>query len=321
MQFFNFKSDVNFMKLRLPAAILSLILVGSSIGILVFKGLNWGLDFTGGTLIEVNFAQPANLDKVRKELAEGGYKESSVQFFGTSRDVLIRMPPPKEEANGTADAKSSNLGDKVVATIKAKGGEDVTLKRIEFVGPAVGNELVQQGGLAVFVALLCILLYVSIRFEWKLALGSVVALFHDVTITLGFFSLLNIQFDLTVLAAVLTVIGYSLNDTIVVFDRIRENFRKIRKGTPIEITNNALTFTLSRTIMTSATTLFVVIAIFAVGGPVIHAFAAALLMGITVGTYSSIYIASSVALKMGLSKQDLMPTVVEKEGADLDPMP
>ncbi|MED5524672.1 protein translocase subunit SecF [Gallaecimonas pentaromativorans] len=314
MQFFNFKSDVNFMKMRLPAAILSLVLVASSIGVLVVKGLSWGLDFTGGTLIEVNFARPADLEKVRSELQQSGFGEPSVQFFGTSRDVLIRMPPQDE-------AKSSSLGDRLVANLKAKSGDDVTLKRIEFVGPSVGNELVEQGGLAVFVALLCILLYVSVRFEWKLALGSVVALFHDVTITLGFFSLLGIEFDLTVLAAVLTVIGYSLNDTIVVFDRIRENFRKMRKGTPIEITNNALTFTLSRTIMTSATTLFVVIAIFAVGGPVIHAFAAALLMGITVGTYSSIYVASAVALKMGLSKEDLMPTVVEKEGADLDPLP
>ncbi|WKE64681.1 protein translocase subunit SecF [Gallaecimonas kandeliae] len=314
MEIFKFKRDLDFLKLRLPAAILSLLLVSASIGILVVKGLNWGLDFTGGTLIEVNFAKPADLEQVRGELAKGGFGEPAVQFFGTSRDVLIRMPPQE-------GAKAANLGDHIVASIKAGNGEEVTLKRIEFVGPSVGDELVEQGGLAVFVALLCILLYVSVRFEWKLALGSVVALAHDVTITLGFFSLLGIEFDLTVLAAVLTVIGYSLNDTIVVFDRIRENFRKMRKGTPEEITNNALTATLSRTIMTSATTLFVVIAIFAVGGPVIHAFAAALLMGITVGTYSSIYVASAVALKLGLSKEDLMPPQVEKEGADLDPLP
>lgn len=314
MQIFNFKSDVNFLKLRLPAAILSLLLVAASIGILVVKGLNWGLDFTGGTLIEVRFSQPADLEAVRHDLAEGGFGEPAVQFFGTSRDVLVRMPP-QDQAN------AATLGDRVVANLKANSGDEVTLKRIEFVGPSVGDELVEQGGLAVFVALLCILLYVSVRFEWKLALGSVVALAHDVTITLGFFSLLGIEFDLTVLAAVLTVIGYSLNDTIVVFDRIRENFRKMRKGSPEEITNNALTATLSRTIMTSATTLFVVVAIFLVGGPVIHAFAAALLMGITVGTYSSIYVASAVALKLGLCKEDLMPTVVEKEGADLDPLP
>lgn len=314
MEFFRFNRDLNFLKLRLPAALLSLLLVGSSIGILVFKGLNWGLDFTGGTLIEVSFDKAAQLDAVRKELADGGFGEPAVQYFGTSRDVLIRMPPQ-------SGAAANKLGDKIIASLRANQENPVTLKRIEFVGPSVGNELVEQGGLAVFVALLCILLYVSVRFEWKLALGSVIALFHDVTITLGFFSLLGIEFDLTVLAAVLTVIGYSLNDTIVVFDRIRENFRKIRKGTPEEITNNALTATLSRTIMTSATTLFVVIAIFVKGGPVIHAFAAALLMGITVGTYSSIYVASAVALKLGLSKEDLIPQKVEKEGADLDPLP
>lgn len=314
MEFFRFNRDLNFLKLRLPAALLSLLLVGSSIGILVFKGLNWGLDFTGGTLIEVSFDKAAQLDAVRKELADGGFGEPAVQYFGTSRDVLIRMPPQ-------SGAAANKLGDKIIASLRANQENPVTLKRIEFVGPSVGNELVEQGGLAVFVALLCILLYVSVRFEWKLALGSVIALFHDVTITLGFFSLLGIEFDLTVLAAVLTVIGYSLNDTIVVFDRIRENFRKIRKGTPEDITNNALTATLSRTIMTSATTLFVVIAIFVKGGPVIHAFAAALLMGITVGTYSSIYVASAVALKLGLSKEDLIPQKVEKEGADLDPLP
>ncbi|WP_406664003.1 protein translocase subunit SecF [Gallaecimonas sp. GXIMD1310] len=314
MEFFRFNRDLNFLKLRLPAALLSLLLVGSSIGILVFKGLNWGLDFTGGTLIEVSFDKAAQLDAVRKELADGGFGTPAVQYFGTSRDVLIRMPPQ-------SGAAANKLGDQIIASLRANQENPVTLKRIEFVGPSVGSELVEQGALAVFVALLCILLYVSIRFEWKLALGSVVALFHDVTITLGFFSLLGIEFDLTVLAAVLTVIGYSLNDTIVVFDRIRENFRKIRKGTPEDITNNALTATLSRTIMTSATTLFVVIAIFVKGGPVIHAFAAALLMGITVGTYSSIYVASAVALKLGLSKEDLIPQKVEKEGADLDPLP
>ncbi|WP_341501809.1 protein translocase subunit SecF [Gallaecimonas sp. GXIMD4217] len=313
MQLFTFKEDINFLKLRLPAAILSVLLVCGSIFLLATKGLNWGLDFTGGTVIEVSYQQPAELDPIRDLLKREGFGEPTVQHFGTSRDVMIRMEPQQ-------GAKAETLGDRILSALRQEASGEVTLKRIDFVGPNVGDELTEQGGLAVIVALLCILLYVSLRFEWKLAVGSVVALAHDVTITLGFFSLLGIEFDLTVLAAVLTVVGYSLNDTIVVFDRIRENFRKIRKGDVAEITNNALTATLSRTMMTSLTTLFVVVAIFAKGGPVIHAFAAALLMGITVGTFSSIYVASSVALKLGLCKEDLMPPQVEKEGADHEPL-
>jgi preprotein translocase subunit SecF len=195
------------------------------------------------------------------------------------------------------------------------------MRRIEFVGPNVGEELTEQGGLAMLVALLCILVYVAMRFEWRFALGSVSALAHDVILTLGLFSVLQIEFDLTVLAAVLAVIGYSLNDTIVVCDRIRENFRKIRKGEPVEIINISLTQTLNRTIITSLTTVLVLVALFYKGGALIHGFATALLFGVVVGTYSSVYIASSVALALGISKEDLMPPQVEKEGADLDPMP
>ena len=195
------------------------------------------------------------------------------------------------------------------------------MRRIEFVGPNVGEELTEQGGLAMLVALLCILVYVAMRFEWRFALGSVSALAHDVILTLGLFSVLQIEFDLTVLAAVLAVIGYSLNDTIVVSDRIRENFRKIRKGEPVEIINISLTQTLNRTIITSLTTVLVLVALFYKGGALIHGFATALLFGVVVGTYSSVYIASSVALALGISKEDLMPPQVEKEGADLDPMP
>ena len=200
-------------------------------------------------------------------------------------------------------------------------GTEVDMRRIEFVGPNVGEELTEQGGLAMLVALLCILVYVAMRFEWRFALGSVSALAHDVILTLGLFSVLQIEFDLTVLAAVLAVIGYSLNDTIVVCDRIRENFRKIRKGEPVEIINISLTQTLNRTIITSLTTVLVLVALFYKGGALIHGFATALLFGVVVGTYSSVYIASSVALALGISKEDLMPPQVEKEGADLDPMP
>ena len=208
----------------------------------------------------------------------------------------------------------------MLAALRADGTA-VDMRRIEFVGPNVGEELTEQGGLAMLVALLCILVYVAMRFEWRFALGSVSALAHDVILTLGLFSVLQIEFDLTVLAAVLAVIGYSLNDTIVVCDRIRENFRKIRKGEPVEIINISLTQTLNRTIITSLTTVLVLVALFYKGGALIHGFATALLFGVVVGTYSSVYIASSVALALGISKEDLMPPQVEKEGADLDPMP
>ncbi|MEC9277603.1 MAG: protein translocase subunit SecF, partial [Pseudomonadota bacterium] len=216
--------------------------------------------------------------------------------------------------------KAVTIGEQVLAALRADGTE-VDMRRIEFVGPNVGEELTEQGGLAMLVALLCILVYVAMRFEWRFALGSVSALAHDVILTLGLFSVLQIEFDLTVLAAVLAVIGYSLNDTIVVCDRIRENFRKIRKGEPVEIINISLTQTLNRTIITSLTTVLVLVALFYKGGALIHGFATALLFGVVVGTYSSVYIASSVALALGISKEDLMPPQVEKEGADLDPMP
>jgi len=229
--------------------------------------------------------------------------------------VLIRIAPRE-------GVKASAIGDQVLAALR-EDGETVDMRRIEFVGPQVGDELTEQGGLAMLVALLCILVYVAMRFEWRFALGSVAALIHDVILTLGLFSVLQIEFDLTVLAAVLAVIGYSLNDTIVVCDRIRENFRKIRKGEPVEIVNISLSQTLNRTIITSLTTVLVLVALFYKGGALIHGFATALLFGIAVGTYSSIYIASSVALALGISKEDLMPVEVEKEGADMDmdPLP
>jgi preprotein translocase subunit SecF len=227
--------------------------------------------------------------------------------------VLIRIAPRD-------GVKAATIGEQVLAALRADGTA-VDMRRIEFVGPNVGEELTEQGGLAMLVALICILIYVAMRFEWRFALGSVSALAHDVILTLGLFSVLQLEFDLTVLAAVLAVIGYSLNDTIVVCDRIRENFRKIRKGEPIDIINISLTQTLNRTIITSLTTVLVLIALFYKGGALIHGFATALLFGVVVGTYSSVYIASSVALALGISKEDLMPPQVEKEGADLDPMP
>ncbi|MCG6971396.1 MAG: protein translocase subunit SecF, partial [Gammaproteobacteria bacterium] len=230
-----------------------------------------------------------------------------VQHFGTAQDVLVRLAP-KEEIS------SADLSNQVIQVLQGTSGEKIEIRRVEFVGPQVGEELTEDGGLAVLYALICIFIYVFFRFEWRFAIGSVAALFHDVLITLGVFSVLQLNFDLTVLAACLAVIGYSLNDTIVVFDRIRENFRKMRKGTTVDIMNNSLNQTLSRTLMTSFTTLLVLIALILLGGELIRGFAAALIIGIVVGTYSSIYVASTSALMLGVSKADLMP--VKKEGAE-----
>ncbi|VEL97848.1 protein translocase subunit secF [Alteromonas sp. 76-1] len=313
MQLLNLSETVNFMRLRMPAMVLSTLLILGSFVSLGVNSLNWGLDFTGGTLIEVGYEDAANLESIRKLLNNAEFEDAIVQNFGSSHEVLIRIAPRD-------GVKAATIGEQVLEALRADGTV-VDMRRIEFVGPNVGEELTEQGGLAMLVALICILIYVAMRFEWRFALGSVSALAHDVILTLGLFSVLQLEFDLTVLAAVLAVIGYSLNDTIVVCDRIRENFRKIRKGEPVDIINISLTQTLNRTIITSLTTVLVLIALFYKGGALIHGFATALLFGVVVGTYSSVYIASSVALALGISKEDLMPPQVEKEGADLDPMP
>ncbi|NMH59018.1 protein translocase subunit SecF [Alteromonas ponticola] len=312
MQLLNLTNTINFMRLRIPALVISAILMVGSIASLAVNSLNWGLDFTGGTLIQVGYEQSADLNAIRKQLATADFDDAVVQNYGSSQEVLIRIAPRE-------GIKASDIGDQVVAILRADG-TPVEKQRIEFVGPNVGDELSEQGGLAMLVALICILIYVAMRFEWRFALGSVAALVHDVVITLGLFSVLQLEVDLTVLAAVLAVIGYSLNDTIVVSDRIRENFRKIRKATPEEVVNESLTQTLNRTIVTSLTTILVLLALFFKGGALIHGFATALLFGVVIGTYSSIYIASSVALALGVSKEDLMPPEIEKEGADQEPL-
>jgi preprotein translocase subunit SecF len=284
--------------------IFSAILLLGAVGSIVTRGLSMGIDFTGGTLIEVGYTQDANLPSIRETLTQGGHGDASVQQFGTAKDVLIRLAKSEEQS-------SSTLSNEVFGMLSKAVNGQVELRRVEFVGPQVGDELTEDGFLAVLVALMAILVYVALRFEWRFAVGSVVALIHDVTITIGLFSLLQIEFDLPVLAAVLAVIGYSLNDTIVVFDRVRENFRKMRKGTSESIINSSLTQTLSRTLMTSLTTILVLLALFFLGGEIIHGFAFALLVGIFFGTYSSIYVASTAALMLGVSKEDLMP--VQKE--------
>ena len=312
MQLLKLTSTVKFMKLRIPAMVLSGLLILGSLYSLAVNQLNWGLDFTGGTLIEVGYPSTANLAQIRTQLNSAGFPDAIVQNFGSSQDVLIRIAPRE-------GVKAAQIGDQILASLRA-GDVDVDMRRIEFVGPQVGDELTEQGGLAMLTALICILLYVMMRFEWRFALGSVAALTHDVIITLGLFSVLQLEFDLTILAAVLAVIGYSLNDTIVVSDRIRENFRKVRKEDSEAIINISLTQTLNRTIITSVTTILVLLALFFKGGALIHGFSTALLFGVVIGTYSSIYISSSVALLLGISKEDLIPEVVEKEGEDLDPL-
>ncbi|RMD70745.1 MAG: protein translocase subunit SecF [Gammaproteobacteria bacterium] len=299
------KFRIDFMKQRRPALILSSVLMLIAILSLAFRGLALGIDFTGGTVIEVAYPKPMALEAVRKALREGGFERAVVQHFGTPREVLIRL--------GEEGMTSAELSTRILNLLqKASRDNPPELRRVEYVGPQVGRELAEKGGLAVLFALIGILIYVALRFEYRFALGSVAALVHDVIITLGVFSLFQIEFDLTVLAAILAVIGYSLNDTIVVFDRIRENFRKMRKGTPVDIVNVSINQTLTRTLMTSLTTLLVLLALFFFGGEIIHAFALALIVGIVVGTYSSIYVASAAALALGVSRADLLPP--KKEG-------
>lgn len=311
-----FKPDmsINFMRWSKMAFVLSIFMIAASVVTLSTKWLNWGLDFTGGTLIEVGFEQPADLALIRDSLSAEGFGDAVVQNFGSATDVMVRLRPRN-------DMQGENLGNEVLNAIKAGTGDNVEMRRIEFVGPNVGDELTEAGGLAIIIALVCILIYVSFRFEWRLASGAVMALAHDVIITLGLFSLFEVEVDLTIVAALLTVVGYSLNDTIVVFDRIRENFRKLRKGESDEIINASVSQTLSRTTITSGTTLFVVISLFTLGGSMIHGFAMALLIGITVGTYSSIYVASALALKLGIAREHLLVPEVEKEGEEFDAMP
>jgi len=306
MQVFRDRLSINFMGRRYIAILLSAILLVFSIGSLVTQGLNFGIDFTGGTLIEVGYPEGVDLEEVRSALSVSEFAQAQVQHFGTSRDVLIRIAPrPGKE--------SARLSEEVLAALQTRDA-GVEMRRVEFVGPQVGAELTEQGGLAMIYALIGILIYIMVRFQWRFAPGAVLSLVHDVVIIMGVFSFFQFDFDLTVLAALLAVIGYSLNDTIVVFDRIRENFRKLRKETPVEIVNASINQTLSRTLMTSLTTLLVLISLFVFGGEVIHAFSRALILGVVVGTYSSIYVASTAALALGVSKADLMPARQEEQG-------
>ena len=305
-------TSIPFMKYRKVAALISIVLVSLSCISLVFKQLNWGLDFTGGTLVEVAYPSAAVPEDIRQALDERGWNGHLVQFFGSDRDILVRMPPQKDRS----ERENARLGDALFADLKEIAGAGLDLRRAEFVGPAVGEELTNQGGVGLLVALGTILIYISFRFQMKFAFGAVTALFHDVLITLGIFSVMNWEFDLTVLAALLAVIGYSLNDTIVVSDRIRENFRAVRRGATSDLIDTSLNQTLGRTLMTSTTTLLVLLALFFLGGELIRGFSLALTVGVVVGTYSSIYVASNMLVALQLSREDLLVPV--KEGADQD---
>ena len=304
------RKQINFMGQRRITTTLSIVLILVSLVSLGTRGLNFGIDFTGGVLLEAEYPQAADLGSIRADLASNDFAAAQVQNFGNVRDVLIRVLPLEGVNNG-------QLGEQILSILQSSEPA-VALRRIEFVGPQVGEELTEQGGLAMIFALLLILAYIMFRFQWKFAVGSVTALVHDVVITLGVFSVLQISFDLSVLAAVLAVIGYSLNDTIVVFDRIRENFREIHQGNAEELMNGSVNQMLSRTVITSLTTLLVLMALLFLGGEAVNGFAIALIVGVIVGTYSSVFTASASALFLNVSPQDLLPPEKDPE---LDELP
>lgn len=296
---------IDFTGKRKIALIFSALLIIASITSIAFKGLSFGIDFTGGTVIEVGYPEATDVEKIRQSLIKEKF-DATVQHFGTAKDVLIRLAPQEGE-------DKAKLGDKVFNVLKTNDPK-VELRRVEFVGPQIGDELRDQGGTAMLLALAGILIYVTLRFEFRFSVGAIIALVHDVVITVGFFSITGVEFDLTILAAILAIIGYSLNDTIVVFDRVRENYLKLRKASSEESVNISINQTLARTIVTSLTTLMVLLALFIFGGEVIHGFSLAMIIGIVVGTYSSIYVASTSLLLMGVTREALLPP--EKEGED-----
>ena len=313
MRFLNSNTNIDFIGKRKIAFLVSAILIVLSITSLVTRGLNFGLDFTGGALIEVAYSEAPDMEAVRDSLRQAGIDDAQATTFGLDTEIVVRIPPRSEEES------TAELSTVVLQALQQGFEGEIEMRRVEFVGPQVGEELTEQGILAVVYALIGIFLYVMMRFQWRFSVGAVTALVHDVIITMGIISVIHVEFDLTVVAALLAVIGYSLNDTIVLFDRIRENFPKLRNQKPIEVVNTSVNQTLSRTLMTSLTTLLVLVALFVFGGEIIHAFAFTLIVGVLVGTYSSIYVASTTLLELGVSKFDLLQ--VEKEGAAVDEMP
>ncbi|HLF30462.1 MAG TPA: protein translocase subunit SecF [Xanthomonadales bacterium] len=311
MKFLKRKTNIDFMAVGNVGTAFSAILIIASIVLLATRGLNFGLDFTGGTLIEVNYPEPPSIADVRRNLSSAGFDDSVVQTFGTASDIVVRIPP-REGEDSNAD-----ISTEVLQSLQQDVAGEITMRRVEFVGPQVGDDLTEQGILAVIYALIGIFFYVMFRFQWRFSVGAVVATLHDVILSMGLLSLFQIEFDLTVVAGLLAVIGYSLNDTIVIFDRIRENFPRMLKALPRDVINASINQTLARSLMTSGTTLVTMIALFIFGGQIINAFAFTLIVGIVIGTYSSIYVAGVSLLYLGVSKYDLMQ--VEKEGAGAVP--
>jgi preprotein translocase subunit SecF len=305
MRFFSRVPRFDFMAIRRPMMAASILLTVLALGLVLGKGLHLGLDFTGGALVEVGYERPVELNTLRADLDAAGLSSAVVQYFGTTTDVLIRLVPQDSES-------SADLSNRIIAALTA-GGEPLQLRRVEFVGPQVGDELAVDGALAAIFALIGILVYVAFRFEWKFALGSIVATLHDAILVLGWFALFGLEFNLTVLAAILALIGYSLNDTIVVYDRIRENFLEQRRASALEVVNLSVNQTLARTIVTGGTTLFVLISLFFLGGTVVHEFSIALIVGIIVGTYSSVFVASAMVIFLGVSREDLLPPQDDEE--------
>jgi len=306
MEFFKHNTTINFMAQRKWAAMLSILLFLFSLFALAMYGLNWGLDFTGGTQIQLSYATEANLSDIHDRLEKAGFPEAVVISYGTSKDVLVSLVPKEKNIAAMDEKMQSSMVNQVLAALPG-----AKVDQVNYIGPQVGGEMASKGLIAVIVALLGTMIYIAFRFDLRFAVGSTIALIHDPIIILGVFSFFHIEFNLIALAAVLTVIGYSLNDTIVIFDRVRENFRKFRKADALEVMNQSINQTLSRTIMTSALTLTVVFALFFLGGSLLHGFALALIIGIVVGTYSSIYVAGSLTIALGLSRQHLIPQVRE----------
>jgi len=311
MELFRKTSRIPFMATRRYWYVVSAVVILGSLALLAVRGLNFGIDFTGGVVLEFAFPEAADLDAVRSALADAGYGDAQVQNFGTSRDIMVRVLPRENR-------DTNQISAELQATLRALDA-DVELRRTEVVGPQVGKELTEQGGLAMLFTFVMILIYIGFRFEKKLAIGAVVAALHDPIVILGFFAATQITFDLSVLAALLAVIGYSINDTVVVFDRVRENFLSMRKAPSAEVLDASINQTLSRTLITSGATLLVVIVLLLVGGETLKGFSIALIVGILIGTYSSIYIASALALEMKLSARDLMPP--QKDTSEIDALP
>ena len=344
MDFLPHDTKIDFIGKRRLLALTSAVLVIGTLVLLIMRGLNFGLDFTGGTLVELSYREPANVVEIRSQLGKAGFGDAVVQRFGTTRDLMVRLPlGAASRGEGPEDraAATSQAAQKMTAALRAAAGEreadsrpgqaqrcvregstewtecSIQVRRVEFVGPQVGEELAWKGGYALLFSLIGIFLYVIVRFEWRFALGVIAATVHDVLLVFGFFALTQMEFDLSVLAAILAVLGYSVNDTVVVFDRIRENFRKMRRADVVEIMNTSVNQTLSRTIITSGTTLLTMLALYVYGGEILYGFSVAMIVGIVVGTYSSIFIATPVTLALGITREDMMP--VKKEGAEATP--